>query len=113
MQADAAPGGDGTQAAPFQTIEQALAVVQPNGFIHVLSGTYPITQQIALNTAGLTVKGTAGAVILLQAPIIPFLCSADDITIDGLVMTSDNRYPVEFINCGRRQSNIKLSDLRA
>ena len=97
VQADAAAGGDGSQAAPFQTIEQALAVAQPNGFIHVLRGTYPVTQQIAVNIPGLTIQGMAGATILLQSPVIPFLCNGGDNTIDGLTITSDNPYPVEFI----------------
>ena len=97
VQASAAPGGDGSQAAPFQTIEQALAVAQPGGIVHILRGDYPIAQQIVVNTPGLTLRGAAGAVILLQAPVIPFLCSAQDVTLDGLTMTSDNPYPVEFI----------------
>ena len=60
---NAGPGGDGSQLAPFQTIEQALAVVQPNGIINVLSGTYPVTQQIALNIPGLILKGRAGTIM--------------------------------------------------
>lgn len=70
---NAGPGGDGSQLAPFQTIEQALAVVRSNGIINVLSGTYPITQQIALNIPGLILKGRAGTLILLQASVVPFL----------------------------------------
>ena len=97
VQADAAAGGDGSQKAPYQTIAEALAAAPPNGFIHVLRGTYPITQQLAVTTPGLTIQGTAGAVILLQAPVVPFLCSGGDDTIQGLTMTSDNPYPVEFI----------------
>ena len=90
VKADAAPGGDGSQATPFATIEQALAAAQPDGFVNVLPGTYPITQQLVVSTPGLTIRGTAGAVILLQAPVVPFLCSGGDNTIDGLTMTSDN-----------------------
>lgn len=97
VQADAAPSGDGSQAAPFNTIEQALAVAQPDGFIHILRGTYPITQQLVVSTPGLTIQGTAGAILLLQAPVVPLLCNGGDITLDGLTITSDNPYPVEFI----------------
>lgn len=93
----AAPGGDGTEFAPFQTIEEALAVARPNSTINVLPGTYPVTGQINLNIPGLILKGRAGSTILLQAPIVPFLCSGGNVTIDGLTMTSDNPYPVEFI----------------
>lgn len=97
VESSAAPGGDGTEFAPFQTIEEALAVARPNSTINVLPGTYPVTNQIALNIPGLILKGRAGSTILLQAPIVPFLCSGGNVTIDGLTMTSDNPYPVEFI----------------
>ena len=72
-------------------------MARPNGIVHVLPGTYPVTQQIAVSIPGLTIQGTAGSVILLQAPVVPFLCNGGDNTIDGLTMTSDNPYPVEFI----------------
>lgn len=65
--------------------------------IHVLRGTYPITQQMVVSTPGLTILGRAGAVILLEAPVVPFLLNGGDETIDGLTMTSDTPYPVEFI----------------
>ena len=97
VQADAAVGGDGSREAPFNTIEEALAVAQPDGVIHVLRGTYPITQQMVVNVPGLTIQGTAGSVLLLQAPVVPLLCMGGDDTIDGLTMTSDNPYPVEFV----------------
>ncbi len=106
VQSTAAPGGDGSQISPFQTIEQALAVAQPNGVINVLRGNYPITNQINLNIPGLTIKGRAGAEILLQAPVVPFLISSDNTTIDGLTMTSDQPYPVEFIQIGSNGDQI-------
>ena len=97
VESSVAPGGDGSQENPFQTIQEALAIARPNATINVLPGTYPITQQLALNIPGLILKGRAGSNILLQAPIIPFLCNGGNVTIDGLTMTSDNPYPVEFI----------------
>ena len=111
VQSTAAPGGDGSQLAPFQTIDQALAVAKPNETINVLSGTYPITQQIVLNIKGITVKGMAGSEILLQAPVIPFLTNSDNITIEGLTMTSDNPYPVEFIQIGGNNNQILNNDI--
>lgn len=36
----------------------------------------------------------------MQNSIIPFLASADNVTIKGFDMTSDNPYPVEFIQIG-------------
>ena len=106
VQSSAQPGGDGSHLAPFQTIEQALAVVKPYGTINVLSGTYPITQQINLNIPGLTIKGMAGSNILLESSIVPFLCNSDDVTIDGLTMTSDIPYPVEFIQIAGNNDQI-------
>lgn len=97
VQSDAAAGGDGSQAAPFQTIDEALAAVEPDGTIHVLRGTYPITQQLVVNKPGVTIQGTAGAEVLLKAPIVPFLLTGGDDTLDGLTITSDQPYPVEFI----------------
>ena len=102
----ALPNGDGSQASPFQTIEQALAKVKPNGVIHVLPGTYPITQQINLNVSGLTLKGKAGTEVILEAPIVPFLCSGENITIDHLTITSNNPYPVEFIQFSGDQNQL-------
>ena len=106
VQATANPGGDGSQNAPFETIEQALTIARPNSIINILSGTYPITDQISINIPGLTIKGMAGSVILLEAPIIPFLCNSDNITIDGLTMTSDIAYPVEFIQIAGNNNQI-------
>lgn len=106
VQADAAPGGDGSQAAPFTTISQALAVAQPNGVMHVLQGTYPITQQQVVNIPGLTIRGRAGALIVLQAPVVPFLCNGGNNTINGLRMTSNDPYPVEFIQVAGEGNQI-------
>lgn len=97
VQSDAAAGGDGSQVAPFQTIDEALAAVEPDGTIHVLRGTYPITQQLVVNKPGVTIQGTAGAEVLLKVPIVPFLLTGGDDTLDGLTITSDQPYPVEFI----------------
>lgn len=97
VQAGAASGGDGRPSAPFDTIEQALAAARPDGTIHVLRGTYPIAQQMAVSLPGLRIQGAAGSVILLQAPVVPFLLSGGDDVLDGLTFTSDTPYPVEFV----------------
>lgn len=106
VQSTAAPDGDGSQVRPFQTIDEALAVAEPSGIINILQGMYPITQQISLNIPGLTIKGRVGSLILLQAPIVPFLCNNDNITVEGLTMTSDQPYPVEFIQIGGNGNQI-------
>ncbi len=97
VQAGAAPGGDGSQASPFQTIREALDQALPNGVINVLPGTYPITQQLNVSTPGLTIRGRAGTLIQLRAAVVPFLLSGDNDTLDSLTLTSDAPYPVEFI----------------
>lgn len=91
---------------PYETIEEALAEAQPGGYINVLRGTYPITQQMTVSIPGLTIKGTAGAVILLQAPVVPFWLNGGNDTIDGLTITSDNPYPVEFIHVAGDENQI-------
>lgn len=96
VQASAASGGDGTQLNPFQTLEQALNVVQPNGVINLLQGTYPVSQQIPIGVNGVTIMGRAGLTILLQAPIVLFLINGDNVTIDGLTMTSNIPYPLSL-----------------
>ena len=106
MESSAATSGDGTEFAPFQTIEEALAVARPNSIINILPGTYPVTGQINLNIPGLTLKGRAGSTILLQAPIVPILCNSNNIRVDGLTMTSDNPYPVKFIQVSGDKNQI-------
>ncbi len=102
----AALGGDGSQENPFQTISEALAVAKPNSTINVLLGTYPISNQLNLNIPGLTLKGYRGSNILLENSIVPFLVSADNVTIKGFNMTSNNPYPVEFIQVAGNNDQI-------
>lgn len=106
VQADAAPGGDGSKAAPFQTIEEGLAAALPNGVVHILPGTYPVAAQLAVSTPGLTIKGAAGALIILQSPVVPFLIDGGDVIMDNLTMTSNNPYPVEFIQTAGEGNQI-------
>ena len=53
----------------------------------------------------------AGTEILLQAPVVPLLTNSDNITIEGLTMTSDNPYPVEFIQIGGNNNQILNNDI--
>jgi len=69
----------------------------PTGTVHILGGTYPVTSTITVNKAGVTLKGSPNTVIELQAATIAFLITGDGITIDGLTITSDAPYAVEFI----------------
>lgn len=101
-----AVGGDGTQANPFGTIQEGVTAVAPTGTVHILGGTYPITSQILINKQGVTLKGYPNTLIELQAAIIPFMVLGDGVTIEGLTITSDNPYPVEFIQIGGTNHRI-------
>jgi len=74
-----------------------VTAVSPTGTVHILGGTYPVTSQIVINKAGVTLKGYPSTLVQLQAAIIPFLVTGNGITIDGLTITSNNPYAVEFI----------------
>jgi hypothetical protein len=69
----------------------------PTGTVHILGGTYPVTSQITINKVGVTLKGYPSTLVVLQAPVILFLVTGSGVTIDGLTITSDNPYAVEFI----------------
>ncbi|KAB2452505.1 hypothetical protein F8162_21800 [Bacillus sp. CH140a_4T] len=59
-----------------------------------------------MNKTGITLKGYPGTLINLQAAVIPFIVTGNGITIDGLTITSDNPYAVEFIQIGGTNHNI-------
>ncbi|KRE03063.1 hypothetical protein CON11_19770 [Priestia megaterium] len=59
-----------------------------------------------MNKAGVTLKGYPGTFISLQAAVIAFIITGNGVTIDGLTITSDNPYPVEFIQIGGTNHNI-------
>jgi hypothetical protein len=92
-----AVGGNGTQASPFGTIQAGVAAVSPTGTVHILAGTYPVTSTIALNKANVTLKGYPNTLVMLQAAVIAFLVTGGGDTIDGLTITSNNPYAVEFV----------------
>ncbi len=101
-----ATGGNGTQANPFGSIDQGLAAVLPSGTLHLLGGTYPVTSQINLNKDEITLKGTPTTIIQLEAAVVPFLLSGAGVTIDGLTITSDVPYAVEFIQVAEANGRI-------
>ena len=73
----AAVGGDGTLANPFGTVTEGLDFVSENGTIYLLRGNYPLTTQFNLNKAGVTLEGSRGTVLTLEAALIPFLITVD------------------------------------
>ncbi len=99
-------GGNGSMAQPFKTISQGIAAVDPGGTVHVLPGTYQVTSQINMNKAGITLLGHSGAMLILQANIIPILVTGNDAVIEGLTITSNIPYASEFIQIGA--ANVSL-----
>jgi hypothetical protein len=99
-------GGDGSKANPFGTITEGITAVNTGGTVHILSGTYPITSQIVVNKANITLKGEPGTFLLLQADLIALLVLASGTTIDGLTITSDVPYAKEFIQVGGANTRI-------
>ncbi len=87
---------------------RGLTAVSPTGTVHILGGTYPITTGMVVNKAGVTIKGYPNTVIESQAAVIVFTVIGDGVTIEGLTITSDNPYAVEFIQIGG--TNHKLVD---
>jgi hypothetical protein len=63
---------------------------------------------MVVNKAGVTIKGYPNTVIESQAAVIVFTVIGDGVTIEGLTITSDNPYAVEFIQIGG--TNHKLVD---
>ncbi|WP_434751325.1 collagen-like triple helix repeat-containing protein [Paenibacillus amylolyticus] len=102
-----AVGGNGTQASPFGTIQQGVTAVSPTGTVHILGGTYPITSNITINKAGITLQGYPNTIILLQAAVVPLTIIGSGVTVDGLTLTSDNPYAVEFIQLGGTNHTVK------
>ena len=98
--------GTGTPVNPFGTIEEGIAAVLPGGTVHILAGTYPITTTITLNKANVTLKAYPATLIELQAPVIAFLVTGGGNTLDGFTITSDDPYPVEFIQLAGANNKI-------
>lgn len=99
-------GGDGSKAHPFGTIPQGIAAVSPGGTVHVLAGTYPVTAQIVVNKANMTLLGETGTMLELQADLIALLVTGNGATVEGLTITSNVPYAKEFIQVGA--PNVKL-----
>jgi len=101
-------GGDGSIANPFGTISLGIAAVSIGGTVHVLAGNYPITSQIGVNKANITLLGESGTMLLLQANLIAMLITGSGATVQGLTITSNVPYAKEFIQIGA--SNVSLID---
>ncbi len=100
-------GGNGTQANPFPSLEDALNVVANNGTIELYDGFYPIDTTNTLSKNNITIKGKPNATILLTASTVPLLITGSGNVIEGLTFTSNNPYPVEFVQIGGNNNVIR------
>ena len=92
--------------AGYATIAEGLAAVSLGGTVHVLGGLYPITSQLNVNKQGVTLQGYPDTIVQLQAAVVPFLLTANGITMDGFTITSDAPYPVEFIQIAGQYNRL-------
>ena len=102
-----AVGGIGTQSNPLPSIKDALDVVANNGTIHVYDGTYPIDTTTTISKNNITLDAKPNATILLTSSVVPFLVTGSGNKIQGFTFTSDNAYPVEFIQVGGNNNVIR------
>ncbi len=75
---------DGTQEAPFTSLDQALAAVSEGGTVHVdASGAYDVSSTLLLNKADVTIEGTGNPVIRVSGGSNAFTISASGVTLRG------------------------------
>jgi MYXO-CTERM domain-containing protein len=87
VDAAAGPGGDGTMAAPFVEIQEALDVAAAGDVIHVLPGTYaPIATVVdGTGAAPITVQGEPAGDAIVQADGTALEAHHEYHTFEGLV----------------------------
>jgi hypothetical protein len=66
VDASAAPGGDGSSVAPYQTVQAGVNGTLPGGTVHVAAGTY--TEQVIVSGKSLTIAGAGAGATTIQAP---------------------------------------------
>ena len=99
VDASAAPGGDGTQALPYQTIADGITNVLPGGIVNVAAGTYvenpTANKAVSLiganaNTAGSAVRGPESIVRTNGNQTSVFTVTASNVTINGFTIDGDD-----------------------
>lgn len=99
VDASAAPGGDGTQALPYQTIATGITNVLPGGVVNVAAGTYvenpTVGKSVSLiganaNTAGSAVRGPESIVRTNGNQTAVFPVTASNVTINGFTIDGDD-----------------------
>jgi hypothetical protein len=114
------PAQDGTEAHPFDTLDEAVAVLVPDAIVHVAAGSYAGGQTFAV--AGVQVLGAGRAVVTVTAPVngTGLRLTADGVKVSGLTVSggrtafavegtaSDGVTDVELSACGA--SSVTASD---
>ena len=102
VDASAPAGGNGTSAAPFQTITAGIAAVNSGGTVHVLAGTYPenlyIEKPLTLSGAGrgsVTIVSDADAVGLYSSAGLS-VYNASGVTLTGFTLQTVAPGPTLF-----------------
>ena len=95
----AAPGGDGTQALPFQTIAAGITAVLPGGIVNVADGTYVENPSIAKSltlqganagTAGSATRGPESIIRTNGNQTAVVGVTAANVTINGFTIDGDD-----------------------
>ena len=95
----AAPGGDGTQALPFQTIATGITAVLPGGIVNVADGTYVENPSIAKSltlqganagTAGSATRGPESIIRTNGNQTAVVGVTAANVTINGFTIDGDD-----------------------
>ena len=60
-------GNDGSEGAPFATIQKAVSVANAGAIIHVLNGTYTLTNTLYVEVPNITITGESEAGVIIDA----------------------------------------------
>lgn len=109
--------GDGSAGAPFGSLNAAVAVAQPGDVIWVADGVYRIGEPdeydaLVLDTPRVKlVAERPGSVVLSPASAanaIGIVARADDVVIDGFVLSGFREAGIEFGNVRTPQRNLRI-----
>lgn len=98
---------DGTQAAPFTTIEAAVAVVPDGGTIHVdNSGAYAPVGTLTLSKPGVTLEGTGEPVIRVSGGTTAFMVSGTGVTVRGFSVQKTDKTSQTIVQIAANDATI-------
>lgn len=117
----AAPGGNGTEATPLQTIAAAIAKVATGGTIIVAAGTYTenltINKSLSLTGPNLNISAVTGTRNPEATLTGVILVTASDVTINGMDITNpaysgNSIKGIQLYSSGPTISNIDILNNR-